>query len=175
MYAPAPLISLPRPTTPPPTHSRCLPQCSSWNAAAYAALRDCTVAEAASALAAAGRLAALPLLLQRHPRALMPSALEVLSCIPETVDPKQYTPLLRQVGGCQLAPSYTALQAQQRQRRRLQPFAMPPHIPQLALAMHAGGAPAQAAAAGAAGRLGGEQGVRGGAAGRGAVCAAAGH
>ena len=55
------------------------------------------MAEAAKSLAAAGRLAALPLLLQRHPRALLPAALDVLSAIPETVDPKQYAPLLQQV------------------------------------------------------------------------------
>lgn len=72
--------------------------CSAWNPAAFASLRDCTIAEAAAALASAGRLAALPLLLQRHPRALLPSVLEVLTAIPETLDPKQYAPLLRQVG-----------------------------------------------------------------------------
>ena len=69
-----------------------------WNPAAYAALRDCTVAEAALALAAAGRLGALPVLLQRHPRALLPSVLDALSAIPETAEVKQYAPLLRQVG-----------------------------------------------------------------------------
>lgn len=86
----------------------CLPMISSasialprsvWHPQAYAALRSCTVAEAASALARAGRLAALPLLLQRHPHALLPSLLDVLACIPETVDAKQYAPLLRRVGG----------------------------------------------------------------------------
>ena len=70
-----------------------------WTPAAFAALRDRTVAQAASALAAAGQLAALPLLLDLHPRALAPSVLDVLDCIPETVPAKQLAPLLRQVGG----------------------------------------------------------------------------
>ena len=69
-----------------------------WVPAAYASFRDCTVAEAAAALAAAGRLAALPLLLQRHPRALVPAALDALGSAAETLDAKQYMPVLRQVG-----------------------------------------------------------------------------
>lgn len=70
-----------------------------WTPAAFGALRDRTAAQAASALAAAGQLAALPLLLELHPRALAPAALDVLDCIPETVPAKQLAPLLRQVGG----------------------------------------------------------------------------
>lgn len=63
-------------------------------------MRDRTAAQVASALAAGGQLAALPLLLDRHPRALAPSILDVLDCVPETVTAKQLAPLLRQVGGC---------------------------------------------------------------------------
>ena len=82
-----------RPTTP---H---LPgPCSAWSPPAYAALRDCTVAEAAAAAAAAGRLGALPVLLARHPRALLPSMLDVLGAVPETLEAKQSAPLLREVG-----------------------------------------------------------------------------
>lgn len=77
--------------------TRCSSSCSTWNAAAFVALRDCTVGEAASALASAARLAALGTLLQRHPRALAASVLDALACIPETLDPKQCAPLLRQV------------------------------------------------------------------------------
>ncbi|KAL4457607.1 hypothetical protein ABPG75_012472 [Micractinium tetrahymenae] len=68
-----------------------------WRPPAFAALRDCTAAEAAGALAAAGRLPAVLVLLARHPRALLPSILDVLSAVPETVDAKQLAPLLRQV------------------------------------------------------------------------------
>jgi hypothetical protein len=62
------------------------------------------VAEAAAALAAAGRVATMPLLLRRHPRALLPSALDVLSAIPETLDPKQYAQLIKQVAAEQAPP-----------------------------------------------------------------------
>lgn len=62
------------------------------------------MADAAAALARAGRLAALPLLLQRHPRALLPSLLDALACVPETEDVKHYAPLLRQVAALRQAP-----------------------------------------------------------------------
>ena len=79
--------------------------CRAWRPATFASLRNCTVAEAASAAAGASRLALLPLLLQRHPHALAPSALDVLAAVPETVEPKQYAPLLRQVAAlCQAPP-----------------------------------------------------------------------
>ncbi|PRW56208.1 MAG2-interacting 2 [Chlorella sorokiniana] len=68
-----------------------------WTPRAFAALRDRTAAQAASSLAAAGQLAALLLLLERHPRALAPALLDVLDCIPETATAKQLAPLLRQV------------------------------------------------------------------------------
>lgn len=79
-----------------------------WSPAAFASLRDCTVAEAASALATAGRLQALPMLLARHPWALLPSMLDVMSAVPETVDAKELAPLLRQASaadGQEAAPS----------------------------------------------------------------------
>ena len=55
------------------------------------------MAEAATALAAAGRVKGLEVLLARHPRALLPSVLDMLGAVPETTDPKHYAPLLRQV------------------------------------------------------------------------------
>lgn len=89
---------------------------STWSPEAYAALRDCTVADAAAALARAGRTAALPLLLQRHPHALLPSLLDALACVPETADVKQYAPLLRQVRAAQTAQTAS-------QQRRARPAA----------------------------------------------------
>ena len=71
--------------------------CSAYSPEAYRQLRDCTIAEAATAFAAAQRWEELGVLLARHPYALLPAMLDALAAAPETADPKRLVPLLQQL------------------------------------------------------------------------------
>lgn len=169
----------PHPTIHPPP-----PSGSAWSPAAFAALRDCTVAEAACALASAGRLQALPVLLARHPRALLPSILDVLGAAPETLDAKQLAPLLRQVrraGLGRASPLCWPAAAGARQRGCPATLLAVPHTFALSHACALapvpppGGLAAPATAAASRARLGGERGHRCSPPGGGAVRSAASH
>ncbi|CAA2974675.1 MAG2-interacting 2 [Olea europaea subsp. europaea] len=60
----------------------------------YKKFRNVPVREAALALAGAGKIGALNLLFKRHPYSLIPSMLEVLAAIPETIPVQTYRQLL---------------------------------------------------------------------------------
>jgi hypothetical protein len=62
--------------------------------AAYEAFRSAPLPAAAAALAASGAAGALAALVQRHPAALGPHLLGLLSALPETLDPRTYSALL---------------------------------------------------------------------------------
>ena len=64
----------------------------------FQALRHEDPLRAAATLAAAGNVAGLQLLLQRHRAALHPKLLLLLSQIPETVDPRMYAALIPRAG-----------------------------------------------------------------------------
>lgn len=81
-----------------------LPLCRAYSPQAYVQLRDCTIAEAASALAAAQRWEELAMLLARHPYVLLPSVLDALAAAPETADPAKLVPLLQQLAAQQEPP-----------------------------------------------------------------------
>jgi len=82
----------PHKTHPPPTQAMARQQ--HHDPAAYEAFRSAPLPSAATALAATGNVAALAVLLQRHPAALGPHLLRVLSALPETLDPRTYSSLL---------------------------------------------------------------------------------
>lgn len=63
----------------------------------YAAIRDADLVEVAMGLSKAGNILALSVLLQCHRCALMPTVLEVLSALPETIKAKDLKPLLDRV------------------------------------------------------------------------------
>jgi hypothetical protein len=62
--------------------------------AAFEAFRAAPLPAAALSLAATGNVAALAVLIQRHPAAVGPHLLRVLSALPETLDPRTYSALL---------------------------------------------------------------------------------
>ena len=64
---------------------------------AFRAFRDCSLAQAAAALAAAADLESVNMLLRHHPYTLMPHLLDILASVPETVPPSQYLHLLPKV------------------------------------------------------------------------------
>ena len=61
----------------------------------YEAFKDAVLSSVAAELAAAGRLSSLDHLLQLHLYTLMPSLLEVLASLPETMPVAEYRHLLR--------------------------------------------------------------------------------
>lgn len=68
--------------------------CRAFDHAGYAEFRDCSLKDAAMEFASSGLTEAVKKLLQRHPYALMPHVLEILSCFPETLIPKSYIGIL---------------------------------------------------------------------------------
>ncbi|KAK6155559.1 hypothetical protein DH2020_009807 [Rehmannia glutinosa] len=60
----------------------------------YSRFRDLPISKAALALAESGKIGALNLLFKRHPYSLVPSMLEVLAAIPETIPVQSYGHLL---------------------------------------------------------------------------------
>ncbi len=71
--------------------------CRYYDAAAYAAFRDCSLAESAAAHAAEGEVERIEKLLSHHPVTVMPRLLEVLDSLPETLPPREYLHLLPKV------------------------------------------------------------------------------
>lgn len=68
-----------------------------FDPAAFEDFSECVLKAAAAAFAQVGDVAGLGILLARHPYTLMPNLLEILSSLPETMEPKQYASLLPQV------------------------------------------------------------------------------
>lgn len=60
----------------------------------YTRFRDSPISKAAIVLAESGKIGALNLLFKRHPYSLIPSMLEVLAAIPETIPVQSYGQLL---------------------------------------------------------------------------------
>lgn len=68
-----------------------------FDPAAFRALRDGSLAEAAAAFAGDAHLEPLEKLLLHHPITLAPHLLDIVSSFPETVPPTQYLHLLPKV------------------------------------------------------------------------------
>jgi hypothetical protein len=66
----------------------------SYDPELFAVLRTEPLRKAAAALAAAGNVAALQVLLQRHKSTLGPRLLQLLSALPESLDPRMYAALI---------------------------------------------------------------------------------
>ena len=71
--------------------------CRVFDPTAFRVFRDCSLVQAAAALAAAADLESVETLLQHHPFTLMPHLLDILASVPETVPPSQYLHLLPKV------------------------------------------------------------------------------
>ena len=70
---------------------------------AFSGFRSCLVKTAAEAFARAGAIPQLETLLQRHALVLMPSLLDVLACLPETISPSAFEHLLPKVTAAESA------------------------------------------------------------------------
>lgn len=73
------------------------PPCRQWIPRAFSELRDCLAKSAAQECARASALTQLSVLLKRHARVLMPGILDILDCLPETVNPSEFEHLLPEV------------------------------------------------------------------------------
>jgi hypothetical protein len=67
---------------------------SSYDPELFSVLRTEPLPKAAAALAAAGNVAGLTVLLQRHKSTLAPRLLQLLSALPESLDPRMYAALI---------------------------------------------------------------------------------
>jgi len=65
-----------------------------YEAGGWASFRDAPLQGAAAALAACGNVSGLQAMVGRHPRALLSHLLRLLELLPETLDPRTYSPLL---------------------------------------------------------------------------------
>lgn len=74
----------------------------------YSRFRNLPVSKAALVLAESGKIGALNLMFKRHPYSLIPSILEVLAAIPETIPVQSYGHLLPSISG----PSNIVLRAE---------------------------------------------------------------
>ena len=68
-----------------------------FDPAAFRAFRDCSLVQAAAALAAGACLESVETMLQHHAYTLTPHLLDILASVPETVPPSQYLHLLSMV------------------------------------------------------------------------------
>ena len=71
--------------------------CRVFDSAAFRAFRDCSLVQAAAALAARADLESVETLMQHHAYTLTPHLLDILASVPETVPPSQYLHLLPKV------------------------------------------------------------------------------
>lgn len=99
-----------------PQHMKYGSVCRGYGASAYQEFRDCSLSRAAKQLASAGRVAAVSVLLARHPYVCAPHALEVLSSLPETFEPLLSAPLILQVIICHLDSHLACSSGNLRQR-----------------------------------------------------------
>ncbi len=71
--------------------------CRYYDAAAYTAFRNCSLADFAAAHAAEGEVECIKKLLIHHPVTVMPHLLEILDSLPESLPPREYLSLLAKV------------------------------------------------------------------------------
>jgi len=83
----------------------------SYDPEMFAVLRTEPLPKAAAAFAAAGNVAGLAVLLQRHKSTLAPRLLQLLSALPESLDPRIYASLVPRVSAAGAAAGPQALAA----------------------------------------------------------------